>query len=208
MKILTTGDSHGKSLDSFMSQINNYDKLILVGDYVDSFVVNDADSLENLNKLIQFKKDNLDKVILLWGNHDLHYLLKDEWPLMRDFQSSGYNEFMAQEYCNLFKTNYDLFLPAYLYEGYLWSHAGITKEAWCYYFEYKPEFRKYPIDVAIKKLFDNLDESLFKVGIARGGRDVLGSIFWTDATEFQEYGMLQGYHQIVGHTAITSRRPD
>ena len=77
MKTITIGDIHGRS-DWQEIDPANYDKIIFVGDYVDSFTVSDIDIITNLLNIIQFKKDNMNKVVLLLGNHDLQYLFSNE----------------------------------------------------------------------------------------------------------------------------------
>ena len=75
MEVLSIGDTHGNNvLERVKELVPKYDKIIFVGDYVDSFTLDNITINKNLIDLIEFKKENLDKVILLLGNHDLHYL--------------------------------------------------------------------------------------------------------------------------------------
>jgi predicted MPP superfamily phosphohydrolase len=53
-------------------------RCIFLGDYLDPYETVTQDKLlQNLQEIIQFKKDNPDNVILLLGNHDLHYFTAD-----------------------------------------------------------------------------------------------------------------------------------
>ena len=75
--ILVIPDIHGRLfwLDK-TKDISDYDKVIFLGDYLDPYKdenITVKDAIENFKKIIQFKKDNLDKVVLLLGNHDLPY---------------------------------------------------------------------------------------------------------------------------------------
>ena len=73
MRYITIGDIHGRD-DWQAINIRNYDKIIFIGDYVDSFEKSDFAILENLKKIISLKKRHPDKVVLLLGNHDVQYL--------------------------------------------------------------------------------------------------------------------------------------
>ena len=71
MRICAIGDIHGRN-DWEKVDPNKYDKIIFVGDYVDSFDIPTGEILKNLENIIAFKKEYYDKVILLLGNHILN----------------------------------------------------------------------------------------------------------------------------------------
>jgi metallophosphoesterase superfamily enzyme len=73
MKVRVFGDLHGLTTWQEIVKDDSYDMNVFLGDYVDSFTISDAQILDNLQKLIDYKKSNPDKVTLLWGNHDLMY---------------------------------------------------------------------------------------------------------------------------------------
>ena len=73
MKILINPDIHGRIFWKYsIEHKGEFDKIIFLGDYLDAYspdlLVNEKD---NFKEIIQFKKDNLDKVILLLGNHEI-----------------------------------------------------------------------------------------------------------------------------------------
>ena len=75
MRILAIGDIHGR--DSWKDIINDnvFDKVVFLGDYFDSREeISGAKQLYNFKEILQFKKYNIDKVVLLVGNHEFHYL--------------------------------------------------------------------------------------------------------------------------------------
>ena len=76
MKILVIPDLHGNDIwEKIVEQeINNVDKIIFLGDYVDSYHLSDDKILLNLRNVITFKIRNKDKVELLLGNHVYLYL--------------------------------------------------------------------------------------------------------------------------------------
>ncbi len=200
-RILSIGDTHGKDCTGFFNKIDDYDKIIFIGDYVDSFLIPDTEILKHLWEIIEFKKQNKDKVFLLRGNHDLQYLYLKEPSLLIQIQSLGLNSNMKEAYYRTFSKNYNLFNASYYEEikeeHFLWTHAGLSRNAYNRYF--KDRFSLLDLIQRFQELFDNRDVGLFKVGGARGGRNKFGSIFWADAEK--EFGYLpKGIHQVAGHT--------
>jgi hypothetical protein len=202
MKIISIGDIHGRN---YWKKIDpsKYDLIVFVGDYLDSFYYTDAEILANFMDIIQFKKDNPDKVVLLLGNHDIQYCFLDE-----GYGCSGFRPTMAASLKHLFKENKNLFQAAHQVENTIWSHAGISK-GWY-------EFNKKEIE-EVRDKFDatnladtfnkmllmnrNYNGLLHQVGRTRGGRYNFGGITWADRNETKDR-YLDGYHQIVGHTPI------
>jgi len=77
MKILAIGDIHGR--DFWKSPVKRYlkkvDKVVFLGDYFDPYEDEGVDytfkgTMDNFNEIVQLKRDNPDKVILLLGNHN------------------------------------------------------------------------------------------------------------------------------------------
>src|SRR5271157_2980755 len=131
MKILIVSDIHGRN--TWKQEVNNallnfVDKIIFLGDYVDSFDINPVGIIHNLKEIIEFKKKYNDKVVLLLGNHDVSYYF-------RFSNISGYNFMYKDEYYEIFKNNWDLFDIAWGYMNdkfkyTLITHAGLCKHFW------------------------------------------------------------------------------
>ena len=202
-RTLSIGDPHGlRVVDIIVNQLPNYDKIIVVGDYVDSFNVDNITIQSNLYDLIELKKRNIDKIILLWGNHDIQYYFGYD-----RHGCSGYRPDMKESLYELFKTNKNLFQLAYQIDNYLWTHAGISK-GW-----YNNSFSKYLKIANIEDLsladqlndaFEQYFEGLFDVGHYRGGSNDVGGLLWADKRELIK--PLIGYNQIVGHTHVDAIR--
>lgn len=193
MKILSIGDIHGIDvIDDIKSKINDYDKIVFVGDYVDSFDISDNNILSNLMNIIELKIQNPDKVILLWGNHDIQYLMG-----YSRYGCTGYRPSMYPTLKVIFNNNAKLFQNAYQYDNYIWTHAGIH-QGWFKY-RFKGDQATNIADQLNKEGW-NKNETLFDVGHRRGGYYDVGGIFWCDRVELMS-SPLKGYHQIVGHTA-------
>lgn len=201
MKIISLGDIHGRP---YWKKINpkDWDKIIFIGDYVDSFNVPTEKILSNLRDIVQFKKKYKDKVILLYGNHDLSYAF---WP---DYLCSGFKPEMSFLYRDIFDRNREFFQAAYQYKNYLWTHAGVSNK-WLetYKLLFKNHFDLKDDLSNIAEVFNKVNKSssqfvLHELGAKRGGlRHSKGGITWADKTETLE-GIPPGLHQIVGHTYL------
>lgn len=77
MKIVAIGDIHGrKSWEKVKEQdMESVKRIIFIGDYFDThYDITQGEQIENFKRILEFKKANIDKVILLIGNHDFHYM--------------------------------------------------------------------------------------------------------------------------------------
>lgn len=88
---------------------------VAVGDYLDSFTEPVDRQIETLQLLMS------SNAVLLWGNHDLHYL---KTPL---FQFPGFNSDHAQEYQEILETNKNRFKAAYVVDNWLCTHSGVNR---------------------------------------------------------------------------------
>ena len=202
MKHIAIGDIHGR--DSWQ-RVNTklYERVIFLGDYADSYTLSDLVILENLKKIIALKKRHPEKIVLLLGNHDVHYL---HYPR---FECSGFRATMQPELSALFRRNAALFQIAYQKDNYLFTHAGITNN---WYSEIMRSPKLLEICEEGENLADKLNllersafrGTLYDVGLERGGYGYGGPL-WADMKEtFTD--MLHGYHQIVGHTNVEDIR--
>lgn len=202
MKVCVIGDVHGRDLWKAFP-LNDFDKVVFLGDYVDSFDKSNVQILHNLKEIIQYKKDNMDKVVLLLGNHDVSYIVPSQRGICSGFRPEAYYDLN-----DLFKENKDLFQVAYQIisfdKSYLFTHAGITSVWWNKFIkEYYPEDTIKTKDIAdiINYEFDRNNETLFDVGRVRGGWNKSGGPFWADKSETTAW-LLPNLHQIVGHTPV------
>lgn len=190
MKILINPDIHGRIFWKYsIEHKDEFDKIIFLGDYLDAYspdlLINEED---NFKEIIQFKKDNLDKVILLLGNHDCSYINSKILP------SSRYNPFKAGIYHKLFNDNLDLFQLIYIYDKYLFSHAGVYEE-WL-------KMCDLNLDDLINYDLDKLAPYLNVLDSHRGGFGSIGSCIWADIRDSETEKLLKGYYHIFGHTQL------
>ena len=190
MKILINPDIHGRVFWKYsIEHKDEFDKIIFLGDYLDAY---SPDLLlkeeDNFKEIIQFKKDNLDKVILLLGNHDCHYINS------KILHSSRYNPFKANIYHKLFNDNLDLFQLIYIYDKYLFSHAGVYQK-WI-------DLNKLTLKDLLDCDLDKLSKSLNWIDYFRGGFYDVGSCIWADIRDSGTEKLLKGYYHIFGHTQL------
>ncbi len=71
--VLVLPDVHGRKFwKKPCENIENYDKVVFLGDYFDPYdfeKISVVDCIENFNEILELKRNNMDKVILLIGNH-------------------------------------------------------------------------------------------------------------------------------------------
>jgi len=214
MKIITIGDVHGRTywkvpLLGYDPEINtgsnttidDFDKVIFVGDYVDAFDVENVIMKHNLKEIIELKEKYPDKVVLLWGNHDLQYYFSQDGTHM----CSGLRPEMIHDFGDMFRKNHDLFQMAFQIDNYLWTHAGIHK-GW-HKQRFLPFVEKFwagdedklTMAEILNEMFNMNEECLYDVGRRRGGWHPVGGPFWLDKNLSIDKP-LEGFHQIVGHT--------
>jgi hypothetical protein len=196
MKILNIGDLHGKNILKYINP-DKYDKIIFVGDYMDSYDIPPMEQIKVLKDIIQFKIDNIDKVELLIGNHDIQYYLPDS--KIHLVRASGYNSMIKLEVHNIFMEHKELFKIAYQHKNYIWTHAGIHR-GW--YNDYFKKFdTKETLADSLNKEFEFENPVLWYCSYIRGGYKKVGGILWADKIETWKKP-LKNYHQIVGHTRV------
>ena len=125
MKTIVIGDIHGRTIwKDIVNQEKEFDKFVFIGDYLDTHEnISGEQQLSNLLDIIEFKKANPDKVILLFGNHDFHYLDVNE--RYSGFQN-GYNYIFK----DILKRDLKYFQMCYKQDNILITHAGVS-EVWC-----------------------------------------------------------------------------
>ncbi len=224
-RILVIPDVHGKNFWEMPVQkyIDQVDRIVFLGDYLDPYPEEGKDYspqglFDNLMDIIDLKRANMDKVVLLKGNHDQHYASETFRDLACGSRCDTINWGV---YNAVFVRNQDLFKLAHLEEinelPYLFSHAGLTL------------FWINKVNSSLWKLADN-KISLADPGIIARinaleysveGLELLafigryrtflgaksGSVLWADIEEHaipdapKAYGLNQVF-QVFGHTRI------
>lgn len=196
MRLLAVGDLHGNDCWEKI-ETALYDRIIFLGDYVDDYSRPDQQIVSNLKNLIQLKSRYPDKIVLLLGNHDIHYLY---YPR---FRCSGFNALLQPLLSSIFRQHRIYWQVAYQCDQILFSHAGLSNAYFYWLNEQLPMHLQLKYNLAADQLNRIAAEGkyklLFTAGPARGGSDPHGGPLWADLSETMT-NPLDGYRQIVGHT--------
>lgn len=202
MNVLTIGDIHGRP-DWKTIDFDQYDRVIFLGDYVDSHDLDDDIIFDNLVAIIEARLQHPNRITLLVGNHDVQYI---HFP---KFSCSGYRPQMRQTLTALFAEHRSLFAMAYQQGNYLFTHAGISNK-WLKQFlartGHTPAEMQGGFDLAslINRNYQQTDDLLnllIAIGPDRGGSDPAGGPVWADRNETRR-DYLAGFQQVVGHTPV------
>lgn len=125
MRLIAFGDTHGRLIwEEIVKKEIDSDKFIFLGDFFDTHGDETPEQqIENFKKIVEFKKNSMNKVILLLGNHDYHYL-------DNIYQTySGYQLHYANQINELLEgaLKDNLLQMCFKYDKYVFTHAGITK---------------------------------------------------------------------------------
>jgi predicted MPP superfamily phosphohydrolase len=186
MKIIAIPDVHGTHhWEKAKERINDCDKIIFVGDYVDNWVNEWPDQMDNLLNIIEFKKQNADKVVLLWGNHDTSYYLGEH--------CSGHQPAHDIDLAEVFRLNKDIFDVIHIESGYLFAHGGVSTR-WMKCAGIK--------DVSeINQLFKEKPNYFRWVGPNGYGDNLNEGPLWIRPRSLTQMAV-KGYIQVVGHSEV------
>lgn len=208
-QLLVIPDVHGRSF--WKGAIAKYPDLpvVFLGDYLDPYThenITQKDALDNFKEIIAFKQANMDRVTLLIGNHEIHYI--------DTFYEFGRKDTLQAEYIHQLLLNHlSLFSIASYAEmdgkTILFTHAGLVEQWWKRYF---PDT---PTDVlsicnALNDKMKNIntfgafiDNALMDVARLRGGEAEAGSCLWADLDEHgNRSNCFSGIYQVFGHTQL------
>ena len=239
MKILSLGDIHGRDKWMFHTHgspyefnlwkisVENgapgdcefwndmpymeYDKIIFVGDYSDSYDLSNETILSNLRNIIFFKKNLPNKVVLLLGNHDVQYLVHGQ--ICSGFRSEmnlDLNQLLSDKECDFKIAHQEIDNEG---KTWLWTHAGVTQD-WLDQVRNEtlnPNYRLYEIvkdyenaNVAdfVNMLWGIKNDRIFDVDPSSGGLALYAGPIWVRRS--LDDSPLKDTHQIVGHTPQNS----
>lgn len=202
--ILVIPDVHGRSF--WKGSVSDaYDHIIFLGDYLDPYSfegITVRKAHANFLEIIEYKKQNAERVTLLLGNHDMHYASEAFYEVAG---GSRYDYNMAPTFKQLFLQEKDLFQLAYEAEvggqRYLFTHAGVNR-AW--YQRHQEAVgtldarhlnRMLATDEGIRAIGD--------VGRSRGGFHPTGGPMWADVSEMYFAPHFSDFYQVIGHTQQT-----
>jgi hypothetical protein len=194
MPTIVIGDVHGLTYWKEAVEDNPGCRYIFLGDYIDPYKhIAPRQLMDNLKEIIQLKKDRGDNVVLLLGNHDLHYFCG------KIAMSTRFDYAIEEEVATLFEENIHLFVNAFQEDKRIFTHAGIS-EKW-FFDDFGGDANKNIAEQLNNPQPDQLP-ALYRCGAMRGGDwNATGGIFWADIDELND--PLQGYTQYVGHNRVS-----
>lgn len=196
-KIIAIGDIHGRDIWEQIPDVFEEENIVVfVGDYFDTRDgISPEKQLRNFQSIVAFKRNNPERVHLLIGNHDFHYMNgrgRDRYSGFQEYAFAEIHE--ALEKAN----NEGLLEICYLNDNLLFTHAGITK-TWAKNWEVdtSPE----NIEKSMWGLFTFKPEAFrFQLGaIDPSGDDVIQSPIWVRPESLTD-DIIPDYFQVVGHT--------
>ena len=230
-RILVIPDVHGETF--WKKPVHKYieyvDKIVFLGDYLDPYPKAGREYpsqmlFDNLMDIIDLKREYMDKVVLLKGNHDQHYA-SDMFRYLAC--GSRCDTINWNIYNAVFVRNADLFKLVHLEEikkiTYLFSHAGLTinwinkvnSDIWKLA-DNKISVANPDIVARINNL-DDEDEGQEMLAIVGRYRNLIGpktgSVLWADIEEHsipeapKAYGLNKVF-QVVGHTRLDREKVD
>jgi hypothetical protein len=188
MKIISIGDIHGRDIWEKID-FSKCDKVIFHGDYWDSHDdISFEDQLINFNKIIALKNKFPDKIVLLVGNHDLHYIINNQY--------SGYQSLHDHEIKHLVQSNINIgnLQAIFQHEKYIFSHAGLTVN-WLLNNNIEADNFNY-----INELLFYKPETFHIAGYSIYGDSIHDGPMWVRPFSLIQ-DILMGYTQIIGHTS-------
>lgn len=208
--ILVIPDVHGRSFWKDAVKCREDWKIVFLGDYLDPYKhenIGKEQAIGNFKEILAFKKEHMDNVHLLLGNHDCGYLDNEICTCRHDWDNEAWIR-------SQFESNIDLFDIDWYVENstggadVLFSHAGIGKSWLRRLLKHCREDEK-PWDALNAMLHDEsrrkeLFVLLKRVSFFRGGYVPGGSIVWADVKEYElGYNQpLPDITQIIGHTQL------
>ena len=223
-KIGICGDVHGRRFwEVFKDHVDEFDKIVFLGDYISPYSdegITNEQAIEVLKDVIQFKKDNPDKVVLLLGNHDGSYFNTNICECRTDHKNWSWLNTYYLVNIGLFDLCWETEING---KRYFFSHAGVRKgwfDKWV-----KDNWFKWDKDELPPALmFNNMLHAAYdgegnmdviekfepSIGIYSFYRGYLGddngSMVWADIREYMKGKDLENdYENVVfvcGHTQL------
>ena len=206
-QILVIPDVHGRSFWKNAVAQNTDIPIIFLGDYLDPYAhenISQEEALANFKEIIAFKQANKDRVTLLIGNHEIHYI--------DTFYKFGRKDTIrAEEIHKLILDNLSLFSIASHKEingkTLLFTHAGLVEPWWKKHFPNTPTDANSICDALNEKMKNMesfgtfIDNAIMDVTKLRGGDAEAGSCLWADLDEHDDRpDYFHGIYQVFGHT--------
>ena len=196
-KLIALGDTHGRTIwQAIVTQEADADMFIFMGDYFDTHEnVTAHQQIEIFKNILEFKKKYSNKVVLLLGNHDYHYLkgVQEKYSGFQKFFQMDINEVLEPAVAS------GLIQMCYKLDKFLFTHAGVTN-TWCV----RNGIDVNDLEKSINHAFmTDLDAFSFAYGpnMSKSGNDVTQSPIWVRIPSLFE-DAVTGYVYVIGHSQL------
>lgn len=212
-KIILIPDVHGRQFWRKAVSLDKTTPIVFLGDYLDPYWgegIDAEEAYEELDEIIGLKRMSPERVTLLLGNHDLHYLTSQMGGCRFDWRHAYQNKALLWSNLRFFD------IAHFANAGdkqYLFTHAGVLK-AWYgeHYGDTLPATAK-GISSRLNEQLHNsvsqpkLYESLSNISPIRGGTHLYGSPVWADESEHhKDRAEFDGIYQVFGHTLMQKEK--
>ena len=202
-QLIIIPDVHGRDFWRDAVRMNPEARFVFLGDYLDPYPwegVTVGKAFRGLQDIVAFKEAHPDRVTLLWGNHDLHYLYPDLGGCRYDYVNGDRNARFFDAHKALFGIAWETEAAG---KRFLFSHAGVGLQ-WL-----RRNWPGLQPDEISAELFNDLVgypsfmSALGDVSFYRGGLDSYGSMVWADENEqLDPLNRIPGIVQVFGHTLM------
>ena len=196
-KTIILGDTHGRSKWKEIVNTNDFDRLILIGDYFDSWDITAEEQVKNFLDIVEYKKTGGKEVIMLIGNHDHHY-----FPEIGNTGTSGYQRIGRLLIEPAIDANRKHLQMAYKFDNFLCTHAGVSDIFMDSVFG-DGQWTIEEVDFMLNELFRHKPQSFTFNGRDPYGDDKYQTPIWIRPRSLKGNSYLirsKGITQIVGHT--------
>lgn len=196
MKTVFIGDPHGRDAWKLIVEKQQPDHVVFMGDYFDSFDIGAAEQMHNFKEIVAYKESSPSvHVIMLIGNHDLHYFTGDNG-------TSGFQRSMYFPIHELVQANKHHMQMAYQYKDFLCTHAGVSP-LWLE--EYGWDGQE-SIVRFVNQVWKHRPDRFIFSGFDTYGDDTFQTPVWIRPRSLQlackDHWIRKEYVQIVGHTQV------
>jgi hypothetical protein len=206
MRIVALGDTHGRvNWKEIVAKEAAADKILFIGDYFDTHHagVSGNKQLVNFKEILAFKREHPEQVVMLFGNHDFHYL---RGMSAKGEVYSGYQGGYAHDFGEAIDDalSDDSMQMCWIHDNFVFTHAGLTK-TWCDRVLGTEEARGQELQTLVNDLFKFKPLSFgFMMGdnYSQTGNDKTQGPIWV-RPESLIPDMLEGITCVVGHTTVT-----
>ena len=204
-------DVHGRSFwKDAVTEKEEGELVVFLGDYMEPYGyegITHEDAYNMFLEVIEYKKEHMDEVVLLLGNHDFACIDREMISCRHDYKNHERNQKLYLDNLHLFEIGHKTVVNG---KTYIATHAGILPE-WIKEFKqvamvnFKDEEIIEYMNRLLHENYKMLLPGLGIVGRSRGGYSYYGSCVWADVSEHvyrPSSKLFDNTYQVFGHTQL------